>query len=366
MRVLILGAGRVGARTLSYLLKLLEDAEFYVIDADKSRLDRVKGYPRVTAILYDSAKLMEIARRSDLVVSALPSSIAYKVISEVAGSCADIVDVSFFEEDPFALGKIAEKCGSRIVVDAGFAPGYSNIVAGYAFYKLGMVDDIEIAVGGIPSEPIPPIGYAVTWNARDLLEEYTRPARYVENGEVKAIDPLSTAYRIDIEGLGALEGFVSDGLRTMLRTIKARNLREITLRWPGHISAIRLLRDLGFLDEEEITINGSAVKPIDFTAQVLERRLRLEVGDIAVLAVRASDGGGRAYREIAILRGTPGDPATPAFTALVHAFTASLIAREDIGPGLLPPELLYGFKERYTQFLRENGVAITEMLMSRG
>lgn len=70
----------------------------------------------------------------------------------------------------------------------------------------------------------------VTWNPRDLLEEYTRPARYVENYEVKAAKPLGSVTIVEVKGLGAFEGFVSDGLRTMLRNIKARNMRELSIR----------------------------------------------------------------------------------------------------------------------------------------
>ncbi|NIP61161.1 MAG: saccharopine dehydrogenase, partial [Gemmatimonadetes bacterium] len=43
----------------------------------------------------------------------------------------DVVDISFFEEDPFDLDALARERGVTAVVDAGLAPGLSNLVAGH-------------------------------------------------------------------------------------------------------------------------------------------------------------------------------------------------------------------------------------------
>lgn len=48
-----------------------------------------------------------------------------------------------------------EDCRSVLVVDTGFAPGYSDVVIGYAFHKLGLRDTIEIAVGEYPETCFP-------------------------------------------------------------------------------------------------------------------------------------------------------------------------------------------------------------------
>lgn len=361
--ILVVGLGRVGSRTLRYLLNLVKNVQVHAVDVDASKLIPFKNYENVEVHLYEPGILGRLSSEVDLAVTALPSKVAFRAVLEIAGRCTSIVDVSFFAEDPYQLSKVVEDCGSTLVVDAGFAPGYSNIVAGYAYYELGLGEDIEIAVGGIPSEPIPPIGYVITWNPRDLLEEYTRPARYVENYEVKAAKPVESVRKVEVEGIGMLEAFLSDGLRTMLRNLNAKNMRELTLRWPGHMSAIRLLYELGLLEEEELEVNGVRVKPIDVVAKVLEKKLSIKASDIAVLQVTASSHG-RTYRELAVLRGTPEEPATAVFTALVHAYTAKLALEGRIKKGVVAPEELYGYKQEYEEFLKSMGVVIRRQLVA--
>ncbi|MEM0000969.1 MAG: saccharopine dehydrogenase C-terminal domain-containing protein [Desulfurococcaceae archaeon] len=360
--VLFVGLGRVGSRSLVYLKELVKDVYIYAVDVDASKLSGLRKAENVETHLYEPGILRRLGEKVELAVTALPSTTAFRAILELAGACVNVVDVSFFLEDPYVLSKVVEDCGSTLVVDAGFAPGYSNVVVGYAYHKLGLGEDVEIATGGIPDRPVPPIGYAVTWNPRDLLEEYVRPARFVENGEIKAVKPVEAVKTVEVENVGTFEAFISDGLRTMLRNIKARNLKELTLRWPGHMSAVRLLYELGFLDGEEVEVNGTRIKPVDFTARILEKRLSIEVNDIAVLRVKAIGDGGE-YREIAVLQGTPENPATPVFTALVHAYTAKLVLESKVKRGVVAPEELYEHKEGYEEYLKKHGVVVLKELV---
>ena len=53
------------------------------------------------------------------------------------------------------------------------------------------------------------------------------------------ISPLDTCEKVDLPGIGEMEAFISDGCRTLLRNIKPYEMKECTLRWPGHIDQIR-------------------------------------------------------------------------------------------------------------------------------
>src|SRR5262249_16369887 len=75
---------------------------------------------------------------------------------------------------------------------------------------------------------------------------------------------------VDFDGIGALEAVNTDGLRSLLTTIKARNMREKTLRYPGHFELMRVLRETGYFNKAEITLrNGAKVTPIEVTSQLL-------------------------------------------------------------------------------------------------
>jgi len=364
--ILVLGFGRVGSRSFRYLRELEPDAYYYIMDKDRSKGELVKGLENTEFHEYSLESLEKVSRKVDVAVTALPSAVAIKPLETLVKKCVNIVDVSYIAEDPYVFQQATEECGSYLVADAGYAPGYSNLVAGYAQSILGDIRDLDIYVGGIPQEPVPPIGYTITWNPIDLLEEYTRPARIKLNGEISLADPLSSILSVEIPGVGVFEGFLSDGARTLLRNIRALNIREVTLRWHEHLQAMRILRDLGFLDRDIIHVGEASVKPIEFTARMLELKLSKPVNDMAIMLLEAKGVDGGVYRELAILRGTPSDPATAVFTSLIHAFTASIAIHGQVKPGVHPLEDLYGFKKEYDEYLARKGVVVVEELNNTG
>jgi len=167
----------------------------------------------------------------------------------------NVVDVSYFPEDPYKLSDLALRRKVKIVIDAGFAPGLSNILLGKFSQKYGGLKVGRIYVGGLSMDPNIPLGLVLTWSAEDLIDEYVRPARIILNGKQLSVDPLSMVGRIEIPKLGLMEYFVSDGVRTMLKTFNdAVELVEYTLRYPGHINVMMTLKNLGFLSEASLKL----------------------------------------------------------------------------------------------------------------
>jgi lysine 6-dehydrogenase len=130
----------------------------------------------------------------------------------------------------------------------------------------------------------------VTWSVDDLIEEYTRPARIRENGRRRRVPALSGVESVRVPGVGTLEAFFSDGLRTLLQTIPARDMTEKTLRWPGHAARMQTLSDLGFLAHADVAA------PILAEAWTRPRARDLVVLDVVVDGRRATlvERGGRA------------------------------------------------------------------------
>ncbi|WP_456376061.1 saccharopine dehydrogenase C-terminal domain-containing protein, partial [Lutibacter sp.] len=58
-----------------------------------------------------------------------------------------------------------------------------NIILGYYNEKLKLTD-FECLVGGLPKVKKWPFSYKAPFSPIDVIEEYTRPARYVENGHI--------------------------------------------------------------------------------------------------------------------------------------------------------------------------------------
>ena len=264
-----------------------------MIDIDDTKLGQLEDIPHMTTLrmdVSDTERLSEAMKRFDLISGALPSSLGFKSVSAAIEARVSIVDMSFMPENPLVLHSSAEAARVTVVPDCGVAPGLSNILVGRAFAQLDAVEEVHIVVGGLPRSPQPPLGYAVTWSVRDLVEEYVRPARIVKNGLQTSIDPLSELSHVDVPGLGRLEAFYTDGLRTLLHTVTGvKEMDERTLRHPGHVERVKVLRDCGFFSDERVVIDGCRVSPRDFSASILSRSLvQKDARDVTVLQVKVS------------------------------------------------------------------------------
>ncbi len=246
--------------------------EVVAVDLDTEALSNLRRQHKLAtrqADLSDSRQVMEIVSGCDLVIGAVPGFMGYRVLEAVISAGVNVVDISFFDQDPFELDELARTHGVTAVVDMGVAPGMDNV---FLAYHLGQseVQRFECLVGGLPLERCWPYEYKAPFSPIDVLEEYTRPARIVENGKVITRPALSQVDSLEVEGLGTLESFNSDGLRTLIRTCSAvPNMIERTLRYPGHAERMRMLRDTGFFGKEPIEVKGQLIRPIDLTTQLL-------------------------------------------------------------------------------------------------
>jgi len=288
MDILVMGAGLVGA-PMAFDLAKDDDFNVGVADINEAALDIFRGKEGITAVNADLSKpenVMSLVSDFDLVINALPGFMGYGALKTVIEAGRNVVDIAFFPEDPFALNDLAVERGVVAVVDCGLAPGMSNVLVGYAHSRLDETEDVLILVGGLPQERMWPFEYRAVFSPIDVIEEYTRPARVVEHGRVVVKKALSEREYVNFDGIGTLEAFNSDGLRTLIRTIDARNMKEKTLRFPGHAEKMEMLREVGFFSREEIEINGMKVRPIDFTAKLLFSIWKLRKGDSDFTAMR--------------------------------------------------------------------------------
>jgi saccharopine dehydrogenase-like NADP-dependent oxidoreductase len=100
----------------------------------------------------------------------------------------------------------------------------------------------------------------------------------VENGQIVTKPALSETELIDYKEVGTLQAFNTDGLRTLLR-LPIPQMKEKTLRYPGHITYIKALKSIGFFNEEEIEVNGQKIRPIDVTSKILLPQWKLNPED---------------------------------------------------------------------------------------
>ena len=289
MKILVLGAGLVGG---PMAMDLAVNGEFEVTSADRSAeaLARLSGKPYITTIqadLYDADLLKSLVKQHDLVISAVPGFMGFRTLERVIECGKNVVDIAFFPEDMFLLDAKAREMNVTAICDIGVAPGMSNVLIGYGASMLDTLEKGITYVGGLPVVRTWPYEYKAVFSPIDVIEEYTRPARYIDGGRMVVREALSDPEMLNFPGIGTLEAFNSDGLRTLATTIKGDYLIEKTLRYKGHIEKMAVLRDTGFFDKEPISINGTMISPLEFTSKLLFPKWKLQEGeeDITIMQV---------------------------------------------------------------------------------
>ena len=292
MRLLSIGCGYIGSVLAEELIHGLDFEELIISDSGKEKIEETakKLGERVVPLqldITDYSNLLEVIENADLVIGLSPGRLGFNVMKACAEKKKDLVDLSFMAEDPFVFQKSASDAGVIIVPDCGVAPGLSNILIGRSSSQLDEVEDVSIFVGGLPQKPVPPLNYKVTWCVEDLFEEYTRKAKIIRNGKMVEVDALEGLEEIEFEGLGRFEAFFTDGVRTLHNTIKAENMWEKTLRYPGHAEKIKLIKKFGLLEKEPIaSLNTS---PWEFMIKFWEENLSfIEARDLVLMRIGVS------------------------------------------------------------------------------
>ncbi|TFG90492.1 MAG: saccharopine dehydrogenase, partial [Candidatus Atribacteria bacterium] len=173
-----------------------------------------------------------------------------------------------------------------VVVDMGVAPGMSHMIVGYVNSLMNRTESATILVGGLPVIREWPYEYKIAWSPKDVIEEYIRPARLIECGKIVEKPALSDLELVDLPKIGTLEAFNTDGLRSLLYTIKIPSMKEKTLRYPGYAEKMRMFRETGFFSDTAIEVGGVKVKPIDLTSKLLFPKWELEEGEEELTVMR--------------------------------------------------------------------------------
>jgi lysine 6-dehydrogenase len=376
-RITVLGAGLVG---FPIALDLSKDGnlEITIHDIRKERLEWIHGKHRqirtIQTDLSDGPAVRKAIKNADLVVSAVPGHLGFQTLKLIIEERKNVIDIAFFPEDLFDLDDLAKEKGVIAISDIGVAPGMSNVLTGYAYKKFDKTEKVRIYVGGLPKIRQWPFEYRAVFSPIDVIEEYTRPARFIREGKLVEMPALSEPELIDFEGFGTLEAFNSDGLRSLIRTIECPDMIEKTLRYPGHIDKIKLLKSCGFFSTEPVNVKGQSIRPIDLTTRLLFPMWDLkDEEDMTVMQVSAEGLKDGRRLKYSWSLADYFDPATGIHSmARTTGYTATAAARMLLAglytrKGVSPPEYL-GFDEKCTRFilddLSQRGVIYKETIES--
>jgi lysine 6-dehydrogenase len=365
-KVVVLGAGLVGK---AMAIDLAKSFDVTAVDINESTLSELssRGIKTHKADISNDTVLNGLLPPFDLVVGAVPGFMGFETCKTVIDAGKNMVDISFFPEDPFLLDERAREKQVTVVTDCGVAPGMGNIILGYHNRKM-QVKSYECLVGGLPVVREWPYEYKAVFSPIDVIEEYTRPARYVQNGAVVVKEALSDAELIHFDEVGTLESWNSDGLRSLIKTMAhIPDMIEKTLRYPGCVEYLRVLRETGFFSYEELDVNGVKIRPIDVTARLLFPKWKLKPGEeeFTVMRIRLSGEENKQPRRIQYYlydrternTGTLSMARTTGYTctAAAHLVLNGQYSRK----GISPPEYVGEDEKNFhfiLSYLKERGV----------
>jgi saccharopine dehydrogenase-like NADP-dependent oxidoreductase len=347
-KIIVLGSGLVGGPMAR---DLAEEFDVSLADISKEALEKAIGDFPIKGIVKDLSKeenVKEIIADQDLVINAVPGHMGFKTLERVIDAGKNIVDIAFFPEDLFLLDALAKEKGVIAISDIGVAPGMSNILTAYASGHLDKPEKVKIMVGGLPKIRQKPWEYKAVFSPSDVIEEYTRPARVVRNGKEVILPALCERELVEIDGVGTLEAFSSDGLRSLARTMDIPEMEEKTMRYPGHARLMEIMRNAGFFSQEAINVKGQMVKPLDLTSALLFPQWKLEDGevDITVMKVVVSGRSGNRNKTVTYDLYDEYDPKSGIHSmARTTGYTATITARMVLNGmynhiGVSPPEYL--------------------------
>jgi saccharopine dehydrogenase-like NADP-dependent oxidoreductase len=367
MNIAVLGAGMVG-RVMA--LDLAKEHLVTSIDVSENNLQLLQqknnNVKIIKADLKDYSSYPKLLTPFDLIVTAVPGFMGFNTLKAVIECEKNVADISFFPENALELDALAKENNVTVITDCGVAPGMSNYIIGRYNEEI-KIDAFEIYVGGLPKIRKKPFEYKAPFSPVDVIEEYTRPARLMENGNIVIKPALTERDWMQFDEIGTLETFNTDGLRSLLFTMPhIKNQKEKTLRYPGHVDLIIALKESGFFNTEKINVDGKEISPLQFTSKILfnEWKLGEDEEELTVMKVILKSGIKAIEYDLLdrydISTKTSSMSRTTGYTCTA---SANLIAKNlFMEKGVFPPELVGKHKACFDfvmKYLKERNVIWT-------
>jgi len=255
-KTLLLGAGKIG-ETIAHLLHATGDYALTVADQDTARLAPVTalGVATAQADFNDPAKLRELIRGTEMVLSACPFHLTPLIAEAAVASKAHYFDLTEDVESTRRVKALAAGASTALVPQCGLAPGFISILAHAMTRKFDTLRDVHMRVGALPVYPTNALKYNLTWSTDGLINEYCNPCEAIIDGVQRETLALEETEAFSLDGV-TYEAFnTSGGLGTLCDTLTGRveNLNYKTVRYPGHRDLVKMLiRDLRLGQRREV------------------------------------------------------------------------------------------------------------------
>jgi lysine 6-dehydrogenase len=298
MKIIVLGAGMMG-RAIAYDLDRYSNFDSVIIaDRDNQAIQSAKSFLKGKNVDFANIDINNVNdvkkhfQNADVAISAVPYRFNYtlaKVAVETKTHFLDLGGNNDIVEKERSLFENARKNDVTIIPDCGLAPGLTSIITRDIVEQMDSIEYVKMRVGGLPTNPEPPLNYQIVFSPYGLINEYVEDAIVLYHGKITKKKSMTELETIEFpEPFGKMEAFLtSGGCSTLPYTYKDKidYLDYKTIRYPGHCEQFKILLDLGFAEEKEVKIGEKSVVPRDLFATLLLKTLPINGRDVVLLKV---------------------------------------------------------------------------------
>ncbi|KAK4192883.1 Saccharopine dehydrogenase [Podospora australis] len=282
----MLGAGFVTRPTLD----VLSDAGIPVtvacrtLQSAQKLSEGVKNARPISLDVTDDKALDAEVAKHDLVISLIPYTFHATVIKSAIRNKKNVVTTSYVSPAMMELDAEAKAAGITVMNEIGLDPGIDHL------YAIKTIEEVHQAGGKIlsflsycgglpaPEDSDNPLGYKFSWSSRGVLLALRNTGKWWQDGsvvEVQGKDLMKTAKPYFIYPGFAFVAYPnrdSTIYKERYNIPEAQTVVRGTLRYQGFPQFIKVLVDIGFLEETSLQILSDPTKPVawkDATAAVI-------------------------------------------------------------------------------------------------
>lgn len=285
MRIVVLGgAGAMGRVTVHTLTEYADVDQITLADYNEERAREVAATLKSTKIsvkqidVNDEERLRRLLHGADVALSA----VEYVYNVPILQACiqekvhyADLGGLFHMSRRLLAMHEEVEAAGITALLGMGGTPGITNILARAAVDKLDRVERIKVQLGCSDSTPsTAPL--VAPYSIRTILDEFTKEPQVFEHGTWHPQKPLTGQEEIVFpEPVGRATAIYSlhSECATFPVSFREKGIDYVSFKiaFPGDFLAkLKFLVDLGFGNDEPISVRGVKVSPREVLARLLE------------------------------------------------------------------------------------------------
>ncbi|KAM0335802.1 hypothetical protein ACHAQA_000852 [Verticillium albo-atrum] len=261
--VLMLGAGFVTRPTLDILSEagIAVTVACRTLESAKKLAAGVAHSTPISLDVTDDKALDAEVAKHDVVISLIPYTFHATVIKSAIRQKKNVVTTSYVSPAMLELDQQCKDAGITVMNEIGLDPGIDHLYAVKTIEEVhqegGKILSFLSYCGGLPAPEASdnPLGYKFSWSSRGVLLALRNAAKYYHGGsvvDVQSKDLMGTAKPYFIYPGYAFVAYPnrdSTPYKERYNIPEAETIIRGTLRYQGFPQFIRVLVEIGFLDD---------------------------------------------------------------------------------------------------------------------